>query len=451
MPVLSVVRDELAVYIQIAICLFVFLFSRSGLKVMLAVVAVVYGSYIAPMDNESRYGGLFPSIHTLSIFGALKGIDLILLFLCVYSLRLLRFDRHSVNRDRIFGVLAVCVLSVLASTVYLVDYADAFDFSVFLFVLRGCILWSCLFLNLSRLSRSEISRIAYMAICTCVILMILSILFPTKSPLTRDLFGYTTVVAFAGDEYNTIGLLSAAVLIIGLIPHSKLFLINAICLILSLLAGRKASVSYFIYVFLLILSSRYDGFRVWKWMLSSEHFSTFFGLFWLSSFGGSGLTEMFIEPLGIFQSTIQAVGFLWDSTPVSAIIGIGPFSKYKMLEIDTAFDHQFSFGKDAGEVFRFKLWFLPFDRAFINFGVLSVVYILSVFWNSIRRSPAEFYMALWTTYFVLLVPCSTNMILSLAIAWSAASIKNRNQNLMPETPTARPQAKGHMDRTAYPT
>ena len=425
---LSVLRQPALVYVQIILFIICALSGNRKLSVI-ALIAVVYGSYSAPMDNELRFAVEYPSIHTMAIFGPLKGIDIILATMVIFNVKRLNHLLRKINllNALLFG--GALILGLMSTGIYQLAHPNTVDVQYFLYITRGLLFFMIAVSALSSLSRQSLLIVINCAIFSCLILMLLSHIFPPENFLSRELFGLNLKVVFAGDEYGTIGILIASLLLVN--PKYKMTNAYAICflaLTLALLAGRKSAIGYFSFVSIMIFAEKVKNSSSLKWFLQLEFIAPFLVLTIVASSNADILRALFVEPLGIFQATIDSIGDIWQSSYISSVIGIGPFSKYPLYGINPIFDHQFSFGQQAAELYKIKLWFIPYERAFLNFGLASCFIYLFFILSARKSRPACFYITSWLLYFLLLNPVSSLTILSLALGYSAIKISSESQH-----------------------
>ena len=424
---LSTLREPAFVYVQILVYIAFAIFGNRRWAII-GLIAVVYGSYAAPMDNELRFGGEYPSIHTMKILGPLKGIDIILATLAIFNLGNFSYLLRKINASNTLMVTGALFLGMVGTTVYQLSHPDSFDTQYALYITRGFLFFIIATTALSGLTRNDLLKTINYAIFTCLILMFMSHLFPPENVLSRELFGLDLKVVFAGDEYGSIGILIAALLVLH--PRNefkKAYLICFFALILALLAGRKAAIVYFAIVVLMIFSESIKKYSNLKWFFQIEFFAP---IVFLVIMGNSNLDIIklaFIESLGILEPTIDSIVSIWQGSFLNSVIGIGPFSKYPLVGIEPIFDHPFSFGDQARELYKIKLWFFPYERAILNFGLsFGVVYLLFLI-SEHQSRPARFYIAGWLFYFYTLNPVSNLGILSLALAYSAIQFSEKSK------------------------
>ena len=427
---LSVLREPALVYVQILLYILIAIFGNRKLAAV-ALIAVVYGSYSAPMDNELRFSGEYPSIHTMKILGPLKGIDIVLAILAMVNINRLNHLLRKLNQSRVLMLTGALFLSLGGTIIYQLSHPDTVDVQYLLFITRGLLFFMIAATALSGLSRDDLSRIINYAIFACLFLMLLSHLFPPQYVLSRELFGLNLKVVFAGDEYNSMGILIASLLVLN--PKYKMVKAYAICffaLALALLAGRKAAVIYFAIVLLMIFSESLKNNSNLKWFLQLEFFAPIILLYIVASSNMDILKLAFIESLGILEPTVDSLVNIWQSSFINSVIGIGPFSKYPLDGIDPIFDHPFSFGDQANELYKIKLWFFPYERAVLNFGLtFGLIYLY--FLILLRKSaPARFYIVGWLFYFFVLNPVSNLGILSLALGYSAIQFLDKSKSVL---------------------
>jgi hypothetical protein len=284
---------------------------------------------------------------------------------------------------------------------------------------------------LSGLSRDDLSKVIGYAIFACLLIMFFSHVFPPKNTLSRELFGLSLKVVFAGDEYNSMGILIASLLLLN--PKNKasyIYFISMLALTLTLMAGRKAALIYFAIVLLMIISERSKRNSNLKWLLQLEFIAPIALLFIVINSDIDILKLALFESIGILEPTLDSLINIWKNSYISGIIGIGPFSKYQLEGLDPIFDHPFSFGDQANEMYKIKLWFFPYERAVLNYG-LSIVVLYFLFLIHLRKSsPARFYIMGWLFYFFVLNPVSNLAVLSLALGYTAIKFTDKSKSIL---------------------
>ncbi len=426
---LSILRDPAFVYVQALIYIVIAVFGNRRWAVV-GLIAVVYGSYSAPMDNELRFSGEYPSIHTMKILGPLKGIDVILAVLAIINLKRFHYLIRKINAKNALIFISALLIGLFGTAVYQLSQQNSFDVQYALFITRGIFFFLIATAALSRLSRNDLSDVINYAIFTCLILMFLSHLFPPHNILSRELFGINLNVVFAGDEYNSMGLLIAALLILN--PKNqfkKAYVICFLALTLALFAGRKAALLYFSIIVIMIFSESIKKNSNIKWFFQLEFLAPIILLVVIANSNLDILKLAFIESLAILEPTIDSIVGILNDSNLNGIIGIGPFSKYPLIGIDPLFDHPFSFGEQAGELYKIKLWFFPYERAFLNFGIAFGVLYLGFLISQRKSRPAHFYITGWLLYFFALNPVSNLGILSLALGYSALQQMNKSRSV----------------------
>ena len=423
---LSILREPAFVYVQILLYILFAIFGSRKLAVV-ALIAVVYASYSAPMDNDLRFSGEYPSIHTMKILGPLKGIDIILATLAIYNLRRFSYLLRKINVSNALMFTGALFLGMVGTNVYQLSHPDSFDIQYALYITRGVVFFIISATALSGLSRNDLLKTINYAIFTCLFLMFLSHLFPPQNVLSRELFGLNLKVVFAGDEYNSIGILIAALLVLH--PKNEFGKAYTICifaLTLALLAGRKAAIVYFAIVTLMIFAESIKKNSNLKWFLQLDFFAPIVLLVIIANSNLDIIKLAFVESFGILEPTIDSIVNIWQGSILNGVIGIGPFSKYPLGGIDPIFDHPFSFGDQAGELYKIKLWFFPYERAVLNFGFsFGIIYLFFIISQRHSR-PARFYIVGWLLYFSILNPVSNLAILSLALGYSAIQFSDKS-------------------------
>lgn len=430
---LSVMRQSIFIYLEalfvlIAVLVTVLSPRKYGFVCLCIISVTIFGNFVAPMDNELRFESNYPSLHTLSIFGGLKVIDLAL-FILSFSF-IIKF---------ILGNLAVGINKYFISLIFLVVFSSVvvffkqneyvFDFGFMLFIIRGLLLFFVFYIIASDLKKFQIIFLLKTAISTCICLMIFAHLFHAENPMVRTLLGFNVTVAFAGDEYGSIGILIAAILVLDKNQRRYCFYIALICFLLAIFAGRKSAIPYFFFVGLMIFFNSENNIgKLKKSLILSEHIYITIALLCIKALDFLPLNLAFHESLGILNPTIDSLNRMFRDDFLTFIIGIGPFFKYPLYGLDIVFDHPFAFGGDAGELYKIKLWFFPFDRAILNFGfIIPVLFTIKMIFFS-KNTSSVFYIILYSTYLLFFNAVSIIMCVSLAFAHAAIKIKKQKDS-----------------------
>ena len=427
----SVMRQSVFIYIEALFVLAAVVISIVSPKkysfVGLCIISVtIFGNFVAPMDNELRFESDYPSIHTLSFFVGFKVIDLFLLMLSFSFVFRFLSGSLVVSINKYF--IMILFLVVLNSMILILKQSEfIFDLGFMLFIVRGLLLFFVFYVLTSNLRKCELVFLLKTAILTCVCLMLFAHLFHAANPMVRNLFGFNVTVAFAGDEYGSIGILIAAILILDKKQKRYCFYIVLVCFLLAIFAGRKSAIPYFFFVVLMIMfdSKKTIG-KLKKSLLISEHLYITIALLFIKSLDFLPLNLAFHESLGILNPTIDSLYKMSQEDFLTVIMGIGPFFKYPLYGLASAFDHPFAFGGDAGQLYKIKLWFFPFDRAVLNLGVvIPMLFVIKVMFFS-KYTSSVFYIILYSTYLLFFNAVSIIMCVSLAFAYAAIKIKNDN-------------------------
>ncbi|MDH0351904.1 hypothetical protein [Aeromonas caviae] len=428
----SVLREQTLVYFEMVVIFFATVYLiitpkwKSFFPISILVISFL-GNFVAPMDNSARFDSDYPSLHTLSMFSGIKCIDLVVLFMGGGAFfKVFNGDSHFPIKKSVLIILLFMVFSSLFIVTFIGDFV--YDIVYMLFILRCLMLSLVFYVYLCDLSKYELLFLTKLAISTCISLMFFAHIIHASNPMQRELFGFNVTVAFAGDEYGSVGLLLAALLLIGHNEKRFCYAIVAICFCLAIFAGRKSAVPYFFFVVLMVFF--YDnrakfGFSK-KFMLLSEHIYISIALLFISGLDYAPLNIAFHESIGILKPTISSLEYFFQNNALYYLFGIGPFTKYPLIGLDPSFDHPFAFGADAGELYKIKLWFFPFERSLLNFGGLfPCLFLLRLFFFE-KHTSASFYISLYAIYLLFLNPVSIVMCISLAIAFAAKRIKRLN-------------------------
>lgn len=426
----SALKFNQLIYVELVICIYFLIFGTDKISKILPSLIAIYANFFAPMDNIERFGGTYPSIHTLGILG-IKGIDILTVALAIYTVFKFKYKISTSRYSLILLTSSAFLLLALISTLVSFGYSQAnIDTSAILYSLRGLLLFTSLIFIIRDLQNEDIELAAISGINTCIILMIAATIFTNENSLTRDFFGFQITTAFAGDEYNTIGVLAAAILISNKVNKNSR--VNLICfyfltaLALALLSGRKSAIGYFLFCFILIYSHHKNKQSNYKFnlILLGEHFIPAIVIFFIINSDVLLLKLAFFESIGIFEPTIKSVLLALHSNDFSQFVGIGPFTKYQLIGLNEIYDHPFSFGQDANELFKFKVWFFPYERLFLNFGLAGIIVASVYLLRTLKSKPADAYIKYYLLYLISFNLTSTILVTSLAIG-VAAIMKNK--------------------------
>lgn len=427
----SVMRLPVFVYIEsLFVLLAVIITALSPKKysfICLCIISVtVFGNFVAPMDNELRFVSDFPSIHTLSLFGELKAMDLVLLVLAINFICRFLFGNLVIGINKYF--IMFFALVVITSAVQIFNQSEyVFDFGFMLFIIRGLLLFFVFYILAGDLKHYQIMFLLKVVITTCICLMLFAHFFHAANPMVRSLFGFDVTVAFAGDEYGSIGILLAAILALDKNQKRYCFYIVLVCFLLAIFAGRKSAIPYFFFVVLMVVFNNENTIgKFKKSLIMSEHVYIIIALLFIKSLDFLPLNLAFHESLGILNPTINSFNRMYQENFLTFFMGIGPFFKYPLYGLSSAFDHPFAFGGDAGGLYKIKLWFFPFDRALLNFGfIIPVLFVIKMIFLS-KHTSSFFYIVLYSTYLLFFNAVSITMCVSLAFAYAAIKVKNNN-------------------------
>lgn len=423
----SVMRQPVFVYIEALIIIFAVIIAvispnRYRFFGLCVVSITIFGNFVAPMDNALRFESDYPSLHTLSLFGSIKVIDVVLCILVFVFFLKFTLGTLVVNINKYF--VFFCFLAFLSSAIVVFGaYEFIFDFGFMLFVIRGLLIFFVFFVLARELKNYQIIFLLKSVILTCIFLMLFAHIFHAENPMERNLFGFDVTVAFAGDEYGSIGILLAAVLVLDKNQKRFCFYVILICFFLALFAGRKSAIPYFFFVSLMVwFDSEANIGKIKKSLILSEHVYITIALLFIKALDILPLNLAFHESLGILNPTIDSLSRIFQENYLSIIIGIGPFFKYPLYGLDVVFDHPFAFGGDAGSLYKIKLWFFPFDRAVLNLGIfVPLLFAIKIIFFSKAKS-SVFYIILYSSYLLFFNAVSIIMCVSLAFAYAA--IKN---------------------------
>jgi len=364
----------------------------------LALLVIFFCShhYVIPDVIMRMDPAQYPSIYTAA-HGPLKVFDIIVIALLVASVPYLPRLRYVYLSKRFPGVLLW--IGLLGACFYPSSHQNVNNG---LFLARSILFTLSIYLLVSQLESKQVSQLAYIAIIAWTAKMFFSIIFVADHPMYRQVFGMDGIIYFAGDEYLSLGVYVASIIVLSRlagdtrsVKWALLFLLMSTALFLSLLAQRKGAPSYFLIVFLMMAIERYN-IKSMKLPLNLlillSPWATFLFLLIILPQADVLIRAAFFEYSNLLDSALSSLYHLAQTRPHNAFLGIGPAGMYEIINLHSINDHQTSFGKEVGERYRYAIWSIPYTRLILNVGalgfVLAVVYLIS----AIRMPVASFYL-----------------------------------------------------------
>lgn len=390
------------------------------------------------MDVLYRFdSGTFPSIYTKEMIGGIKYLDVLSVVLFLLGLLNVRNIRkvHSVSLPYLL------IFSSLIGLTF-IEYSQQFSLEMFLFIGRGYLLCLAAFMLLVGLDKDVYMKYCKLAIITWILNMIFAIVIPYAHPHTREIFGITLSIAFAGDEYLTLGVYGLILLLYSseydikdnyrFVKYS--FITALLCGIAS---QRKGAVPYFM-VLMLIIYVYYNcnsiKNKIMNILLIAS--SVYIALFLLIvyDFLPDYIQLAFFEYHGLLDSALSSVDYLKNYNWGEYLFGISPWGKYKVIDLPQIIDHEYSFGKEVGEVFRYSIWVIPGGRLVLNTGILGLIYYYCfIIRKAIEYKNCMYYYLLITItplfYYASITPVeaiSFGLILAVMFNKKSSIVKNAN-------------------------
>jgi hypothetical protein len=418
-PLFSAAKDSSFILLELVILIFGFLFFGRE-RFFFLILALIFSNYYAPMDNELRLSSNYPSFHTLSLNG-IKPID-ILVVLTTIKVFWIERESFSLNILKSMALIAFLGYSLILGALYYVFSGVSIDFSIALYLIRQLLIFLSIFFLARKLNFATIKFAINFSLIALILLSSVSFLFPNQNSLVREIYGVYFNVAIAGDEYIGIGLLSILLLQMG-DSKKKILLLASIGLFFAVLAARKSGIVFYFIIYFVIFfnGSKRPGFK--RYVPFLEHFYVV-PLIVLTFFSSNFplLNILFSESFGLLEATYSSVKTLMSDYDLW-FFGIGPLSKYEITGLLDLYDHTFSFGAEAGNAYRYKMWFLPFDRYFLNYGAIGIIILLYALYKYRNYSLAVNYLMF---YMLILIGQST---ISITLATVLALVATYLQGL----------------------
>ncbi|MDQ0497633.1 hypothetical protein QF016_000248 [Pseudomonas marginalis] len=366
--------------------------------IVLCLISILCTSVYAIPDPVLRSAPQdYPSIYTKG-YGGVRLFDLLVVILFFYALPKLKELTIHKRLFLLYGVFFVSMISLLFN-----QFIGLSNYSYFFFGARNALVAVSFSLLLTRLMPERIPPILVFSMFCWICKMLFMILLPSDNVIEREIFGIPWKIFFAGDEYLSFMLICAITLCVGINFYTRKKL-KSVCyfmcflaLVLALISQRKGAVPYFFFCFIMIFC--FDRGALYRSFFTMVLFVYTLGMYFVSGpayeFLPGALTLSLNEYHVLYQSAISSISHLMSSSPISSIFGIGPAGLYEVFDLPLESDHIFSFGTEVGEKYRYAIWAVPFDRLFLNAGIigggLTVLYIISILVRG--RGVAYLYMS----------------------------------------------------------
>lgn len=404
------------------------IYGKVNRNLFFLIITILCTHHYAIPDAIYRFQGeLYPSIYTRAYFG-IKLLDILIVFLFIFSLRNLNNLKFILNKNLPFLLLPISFFGVI----YL--NSQTFSFDMFLFIFRSYLLIIGIYLITYSFSREDLIFISKLAIFSWTVKMFFAILIPHEAPLYREIFGFQGIIFFAGDEYLTIG--SFLMIILLLVKRNELkfipiFILLNFIFLLTLIAQRKGGVTYFIilniilFIYFYIKNSTVH--KLFNFLMVINIFLGFLFLYLVVPLLPEDVQLGFLEYSALSSSALDSIA---NINIYNQIFGITPFGKYELINLNSIFDHSMSFGKEVGEMYRYQLWTIPMGRLILNVGIIGYLYYLAyIVIRASRENIVSFYLLssiMGFFYFSLITPVSA---IAIGISLSAF-IRYKKRNLL---------------------
>jgi len=362
-------------------------FSKPVFRVLaFAVIVLTTHHYVVP-DAVFRFeSGSYPSIYTSTALG-FRVLDAFVVALFLYSLR------YADELRRLFSFHVPMVLLPLSLIGMILLGSEQFAKDQFFFLARSFTLFIAIYLLASKLPLSDFLFTCFLAIVGWTAKMFFAVLFPHENPWIREIFGFVGNIYFAGDEYLSLGVYLS--ILVFFVCHRSfrlsyyrwaIFLCFISCL-LSLYSLRSGSVPYFIILFFVVFFSRlrlHGSLHLPVNLLILIYPFVIFCFLLLNAHYALVLSGSFEEYSAL---SLSAVDSILNLSILEGVLGVSAFGKYELIGLPSIFDHSYSFGNDAGELYRYELWTIPGGRLILNVGMLGYLayYIIMVCYSFASR------------------------------------------------------------------
>jgi hypothetical protein len=413
---------------EFQLVLIILFYFRKGLSpsFFFILICVFTTHHYAIPDHDFRFeSDNYPSIYTKTTFG-LKLLDIFTIFFFIICLpRIYSIKGFILNQKTPVFLLFFVLLGMIN-----ID-GDKFDFDMFLFLSRNYLLIVLFYLAARDFDKNDFNHLAVAAIIGWGSKMFFSILLPHSNPLTREILGFEGIIYFAGDEYSTLGLYVAMILMTNnYFKFNKYisWLIFGI-FILTIISQRKGAIPYFLFIFFLFkVGNKKGSNRLFNYLLFLFDWIVLFFVLFLDSLNNPLLSLAFYEYTSLAYSAIDSIHFLRLNEFYHYLFGLGPFGKYEIKNLSDFADHPMSFGNEVGNKYRYAIWNLPYGRALLNIGLLGTVALLISFFNKARKYNS-LYFYLYFNIALIFTFLVVTPIGSLALGLSLSFLININSDI----------------------
>lgn len=411
----------------------VFLYRKINKNVIYLIITILCTHHYVIPDFLYRFNSSeYPSFYTKTIF-SVKILD-------IFTICFLLFSIPKFSKFAIFFKIGIFpyTLLILALLGGLFLNREQIDTSMALFLFRSIILTYLFFINTVSFKKEELIQLSKLAILAWTAKMLFSIIFPHAHPLARSIFGYEGIIYFAGDEFSTIGAYYCIILLFADIENINFRKMNYSILFifaLTLIAQRKGAVPYFILLFLLVYIEKTNNLhlnRIYNFgLILYEWFVFLFILIFVLYLQSPLLKLAFSEYTGLTTSALDSIKNIFHEQPINGFLGYSPWGKYRVINLNPIFDHEMSFGKEVGQVYRYAIWGLPYGRSLINIGLVGfIILMLNLFRNVRKWDSKVFYLYIFCLPFFMYAVITPVISIALGISLSSLYIfkKNRYNN-----------------------
>jgi len=366
------------------LCIFVLIILRINPQVIvLCLITILCTSVYAIPDPVLRSAPQdYPSIYTKG-YAFFRLFDLLVVMVFVYAFPKFKGVIFHKRLFLLYGVLFVSMVSLLVNC-----FVGFSNYAYFFYGARNVLVAVSFSLLLARLIPGRIPAILIFSMFCWICKMLFMILLPSDNVIEREIFGIPWKIFFAGDEYLSFMLICAVTLHVGINFYSRrklkfvCFFMCFFALVLALISQRKGAIPYFFFCFIMIFC--FDRGVLSRLFFTVVLFVYTLGMYFVSGpayeFLPSALMSSLYEYHVLYESAISSISHLMSNSPISSIFGIGPAGLYEIFDLPLESDHIFSFGVEVGEKYRYAIWAIPFDRLFLNAGVigggLTVLYMM---------------------------------------------------------------------------
>jgi hypothetical protein len=393
-PVLLALLSSLRIaYLpEIELSLIIFMIIYKGLRndVIILIVAVLTTHHYAIPDHDFRFlGELYPSFYTKELLG-IKILDIFAVIFFLVSLLKVNALKNLFSNKLPIILILISFLGVVPNT------TSTFDFSILLFLVRNYLILIAFFLATSNYSFEEYARISKIALIGWGAKMLFSICFPHPNPLSREIFDYQGIIYFAGDEFSTLGIYLAIIILISGVDLANkkwgLYFFFLFCL--CLIAQRKGAITYFGFVFYLFAKKKGIFFqKVYNYTYFLFDWIILFFILFIDSLDNTLLSLAFFEYTSLAYSAIDSLNNVRINDIYHFFFGLGPFGKYEIINLPDFVDHPMSFGEEVGNKFRYAIWNVPYGRSLVNIGLFGTIILLFTFFKTaLKYNSVYFYI-----------------------------------------------------------